>query len=303
MNLYRAQELDLRKLRVFNAVAEYEHFSRAAAALHISQPAVSVQIRELERHLGFALFERVGRGVRLTENGQLVRAFARRLLALSDELEEAIEETRALEGSQLCIGASTTPGAYLLPRVLSIYREQHPGVRITVEIANTAATAERLREGSLRLGLLGTAVQDPKLQNEPWVRDQLQLILTPGHPWAGACISGDKLAREPLIRREKGSATDEVATGALAAAGVSIRRGLVLGGNEAVKQAVANGLGIAFVSGQAIVGEMSDGRLAQCTVHGLSIFRTFQISRRRGARLNAAERAFLAVARTAADLT
>ncbi len=116
----RAEELDFHKLRVFAVTAEYQHFSRAAEVLHISQPAVSVHVKNLEWHLGVPLFERVGRGVQVTEAGQLVDSYARRLLGVACELEQAVAEYKGLGTGQLRIGASTTPGAYLLPVILSV---------------------------------------------------------------------------------------------------------------------------------------------------------------------------------------
>lgn len=295
--LSRAEGLDLHKLRVFAVVAEYQNFSRAAEVLHISQPAVSVHVKDLERYLGVPLFERVGRGAQLTEAGQLVDSYARRLLAVACELEEAVEEYKGLGTGQLRIGASTTPGAYLLPVILSSFRQRYPGICITVEIANTSIIAERIRHGRLHLGLLGEPVRNPELQLESWIEDELLLVLPAGHRWSGREIDLQELSHEALIRREEGSATDEVIQRLLAAEGISPGSSLVLGDTEAVKRAVASGLGIAFVSARTIADEVAEGRLAQCRAGGLAIKRTFQLARRRGGRLSAAEEAFITVAR------
>ncbi|MGN6672392.1 MAG: LysR family transcriptional regulator, partial [Thermomicrobiales bacterium] len=122
----RAEWLDLHKLRVFAAVAEHEHYSRAADALRISQPALSVHVRDLERYFGVALFERAGRNVRLTDAGRLVQDYARRILALTVEMDEAVEDLRGLRAGQLRLGASTTIGEYLLPDALAAFRRQYP---------------------------------------------------------------------------------------------------------------------------------------------------------------------------------
>lgn len=181
----RAEWLDLHKLRVFAVVAEHEHYTRAAEALGISQPALSVHVRDLERQLGLALFERAGRNIRLTEAGRLVHGYARRILALAVELDEAADDLRGLRAGSLRLGASTTVGEYLLPEVLAAFRRRHPGVAVTVEIGNTRRIADRLRHGELHLGLLGEPLGDPGLDCAPFRDDELVLIVPPGHTWRG----------------------------------------------------------------------------------------------------------------------
>ncbi len=293
----RAEWLDLHKVRVFATVADQQHYSKAAEILHISQPALSVHVRDLERYFGVPLFERIGRGVRLTDAGQMVHGYAKRLLAITLELEEAVDDVKGVRAGRLSIGASTTPGAYLLPALLSSFRRRYPAVAVAVEIANTATIAERIREGELHLGLLGEPLADPELELEPYVEDELLLVVPPGHRWAGRQIGVKDLDQEALIVREEGSATDDVTRQALAKAGLDIGPSLVLGNTEAVKGAVAGGLGVAFISACAVVHEISSGRLAQCRVRGFAIKRRFQVARRRGRRLSAAEQAFLALAR------
>ena len=291
----RVEWLDLHKLRVFVAVAEQEHFSRAAEGLGISQPALTAHVRDLERHFGAPLFERVGRGVRLTDAGRLVQGYARRLLGLAVELDEAVDDLRGLRAGQLRLGASTTIGEYLLPPALGAFCRGYPGVGVTVEIANTGRIADRLRHGELHLGLIGEPLDDPDLECEPYRDDHLVLVVPPGHRWAGAEVSPRELAGEPLIAREPGSATRDVTEAALAAAGATWTAGLELGGTEAVKGAVAAGLGVAFVSACAVEPDLAAGRLARATVRGVAIQRQFQLARRRGRRLTAAEAAFIPV--------
>lgn len=289
----RGEWLDLHKLRVFAAVAEPEHYSRAAETLGISQPALSAHVHDLERYLGVALFERAGRGVRLTDAGRLVRGYARQILALAGELTEAVDDLGALRRGQLRLGASTTVGDYLLPAALAAFRQAYPAVQVAVEIANTGRVVDRLRHGEIHLGLIGEPVADPDLVVEPYRDDELVLIVPPGHRWSGGTVPQAELAGEPLIAREPGSATREVVEAALAAAGVRLPIGFELGGTEAVKGAVAAGLGVAFVSACAVQQELASGRLARAEVAGLQIRRQFQVARRRGRPLTAAEAAFL----------
>jgi DNA-binding transcriptional LysR family regulator len=285
----RAEWLDLHKLRVFLAVAEYEHVSQAAKSLRISQPAVSAHIRDLERHFGVSLFDRLSRGVRLRPAGHVVQAYATRLIQISLELEEAVGKTTGLEPRHVTVGAGTTPGTYLLPPVLATLRERLAGVSVKVEIANTATIAARLHDGSLHLGVLGEPVHDDELELEPWLEDELVLVLPPGHRWSGRAIELHELSEESLIAREPGSATAEVMRRTLEAAGLIVTPRMVLGSTEAVKCAVAEGLGVAFLSSAAIEHEVSERRLSFSVVRGLEMTRRFQIARRRGRRLSPAE--------------
>lgn len=297
--LIRSEYLDLHKFRVFAAVAEEEHFTRAATELAISQPAVSSHVHDLERALGAALFERAGRGARLTDAGRLVQGFARRLLAMAVELDEAIDDLRGLRAGQLRLGASTTIGDYLLPAVLGAFCGKFPSIGVVVEIGNTGFIADRLRHGELHLGLIGEAFADTELECEPFCDDRLVLVVAPGHRWAGREISPETLAEEPLIAREPRSATRHVTEAQLAAAGVPWTAGLQLGGTEAIKGAVAAGLGIAFLSACAVAQDVLTGRLAAATLAGVTMRRQFQVARRRGQQLNPAEAAFLPVLRAA----
>jgi DNA-binding transcriptional LysR family regulator len=299
--IWGCRRLDLEKLRVFAVVAEHEHFSRAAEALCVSQPAVSTQVRELERQLGVVLFERHGRGVRLTAAGRLVQGYARRLHELSQGLDDAVADYRTGGRQRLRVGASTTPGSYLLPSILRLFYGRHPSTHVTVEIANTALIVKLLHDGDLSLALLGESVHDSQVVTEPWLPDSLCLIVPPGHRWIGATVCALDLAHETLIGREPGSATDDVITRSLAQTGSALDYGLVLSDTQAVKQAVMNGLGVAFVSRCAVNDDLAQGRLGECLVEGLTIERTFQLATRRGSCLTEAEQAFLSVARHVAQ--
>lgn len=293
----RAQWLDLHKLRVFAAVAEHEHYSRAAAALGISQPALSVHVRDLERYWGVTLFEREGRNVRLTDTGRLVQNYARRILALAVELDQEIDDLRGLHSGQLSLGASTTIGAYLLPATLGIFQKRYPGIGVAVDIANTARIVDRIFHGELHLGLIGEPLHIPGLIFESYREDELVLIVSQSHPWANQIITIEKLAAMPLVMRETGSATHAVAETALAAAGVRPSIALELGSTEAVKGAIVAGLGASFISTCAVERELTTNIFSRVTVAGLTIKRQFQVVRRRDRTLTAAELAFLALLR------
>jgi len=168
-------------------------------------------------------------------------------------------------------------------------------VGIVVEIANTRQIADRIRHGELHLGLIGEPLDDADLDVEPYRDDALVLVVPPGHALAGATVAARVLSAEVLIARQRGSATRDVTAQALARAGVRMEIGMEVGSTEAVKGAVAAGLGIAFVSACAVDHDVSAGRLAHARVSGLDIRRQFQIARQRGRRLTRAERAFMSL--------
>ncbi len=286
---------DLNKLRVFAVVPEHENFTRAAEELLISQPALSVHVRDLEQYYGVPLFEKSGRGVRLTEVGRLVHWYARKILALAAESEEAVDDLQGLRSGHLRLGASTTVGEYLLSPILGAFRREYPGVRVSLQIANSAHIEDRLRHGEVHMGLIGKPVSDPDLETEPFLEDHILLIVPPEHPWAGAEVSPEELCGEMLVSREPGSATRDVTDRALAELGVAMEVTLELGQTEAVKGAVAAGLGVAFVSSCAVRQEVVLDRVAVARVHGLNIARQFYLVRREDRRLTAAERAFIPV--------
>lgn len=289
----RAEWLDLHKMRLFAAVAEQEHYRHAAERLGISQPALSTHVRDLEAYLGVSLFERSGRGVCLTEAGRLVHSYARRILALARDLDDAVADLRALRAGELRLGASTTIGEYLLPAALGAFRKRHPNLNVAVEIGNTTHIVDRLRHGELHLALIGEPSNNPDLELAPYLDDEIVLIVAPSHRWAGATVALTDLPSEPLVAREPGSATRGVAERALTAAGVSVPIGLELGGTEAVKRAVIAGLGVAFVSACSVADELAAARLSRVNLPGLTIKRQFQVARRRGRRLTPSEEAFL----------
>lgn len=242
----------------------------------------------------------MGRNIQLTDAGRLVRDYAQRIVAIAGELDEAIGDQRGLRAGTLHLGASTTIGEYMLPEVLGAFRRRYPGTCVTVEIANTGQIAERVRRGALHLGLIGEPLRDVDLVSGAYRDDEIVLIVPPGHVWAGRTIPVRDRAGLPLVMREQGSATREVADAALAAQGIRSAIALELGGPEAVKGAVAAGLGVAFVSACAVALEVMNGRLLRVIMAGLEIRRQFQIVRRRGRRLSAAEMAFLPLLRPAA---
>lgn len=287
--------MTLRQLEIFLAVARARSFRRAAEAVALSQPALSQQVKELERELGTPVFDRLGRTVGLTDAGRLLEEHARRVFATLQGAREAIEELRGLDRGTLRLGGSTTPGIYLLPRLLGRFKARHPGVALSLCIGNTREIEERVRATDVDLGLVGGHVADRRETCvEARLVDRLALIVAPGHPWPRRrAIAPERLADECLLVREPGSATRRVTERALARAGITMRAGLELGHTEAIKRGVRAGLGVAFVSRYAIEAELASGQLRVVGVRGLTIERHFHVIRHDAKSLAPAARAFL----------
>lgn len=292
--------MNLHQLRIFQTVAKLGSFSRAAEELGISQPSVSIQVADLERSLGADLFEQLGKRIYLTDAGRVLEEYARRMLALSAEAETAVAEVKGLLRGRLAIGASTTPGTYVLPRILGHFQERFPQINVTLEIANTRRIQERLLRNELDLGVVGWEVTSHNLVAEPFLEDELILMAPPTHPLATAgAVSAQALRDHRVIMRERGSGTREAMEAALGEAGVVLVPAMEFGSNEAVKEAVAGGLGLAILSRLAVAAEMASGRLVTVGLADVKIRRRFYTVHHRDKRIGQALKAFLEMLHTA----
>ena len=288
--------LNLHLVRTFSAVAEAGSFNRAAAQLGVSQPAVSRAVQELERQLDTPLLERTGRRVSLTAAGKVLNEHAVALFAIERTAETELAELRQLERGELAIGASSTIGIYLLPQVMGIFQRKHPGVRLFLDIGNTAQIAGRLRTGTLDTAFVEGPVSGSDLSVRPWRDDTLVVVAAADHPLCGRQpVTLDELIRVPFVLREPGSSTREVVEAALRERGVEVRVAMELGSTEAVKQAVAAGLGVSIVSIATISQELELGRLRVLDVPDLLVRRTLTRLSVIGRRPSTALREFLAL--------
>ena len=280
-------------LMIFLAVAEEGSVSRGADRLCISQPAVSKQLGVLEASLRAKLFDRLPKGVRLTEAGHLLLGYARRLSALEREAGQAMAELQGLARGSLTLGASLTVGAYLMPELLAEYSRRFPHIALTLEIGNTENIQKMLRDGRLDLALTEGFADDPDLDAAVFAHDELVAIAPPNHPLlAQAPVTAAHLLGEPLILREPGSGTRAVLERALAALGLTVTPLMSLGSTEAIKRAVAAGAGLAVVSRLALGLELETGRLALLPLFDLTLNRPLHRLTRRGAHESRAGRAF-----------
>lgn len=285
--------MNLNHLTIFHAVAEERNITRGAERLFISQPAVSKQLAELERHLGTRLFDRLPQGVRLTEAGALLYAHSRRLFAIEAEAERALAELQGLQRGRLAIGASTTIGVYLLPEILARFHLKHPGIEIALEIANTEGIQRHLLEGTLDLGLTEGFVASEEMVIEVFMEDELVAITAPGHPiLKEPSVTIKRLCEEPFVLREPGSGTRAVVERTLTEKGLNVHPIMSLGSTEAIKRAVAGGAGVAIVSRLSILVEQEIGRLVVVPVSDLRIVRPLHRLSLRGKYETNASRAF-----------
>ncbi len=285
--------MNLGHLEIFHAVAEAGSLSRGAERLYISQPAVSKQVADLERSVGAPLLVRGPKGVRLTEAGEVLAAYARRLFAVEAEAERALRELRGLERGRLAIGASRTIGVYLLPELLGAFHRRYAGVELRLEIDNTERVQQQLCDYTLDLGLTEGFVRSPELEAEVFAEDELVVVAAPDHPLT--CeerVTAAMLCAAPLILREEGSGTRAVMERALAERGLAPRPVMCLNSTEAIKRAVGARIGLAIVSRLAVEDELVNGRLVLLPLADLTIRRPLHRLRRRDGSASPAARAF-----------
>jgi len=285
--------MTIRQLEVFLGVTQAKSFSRAAERIHLSQPTLSEHMRELEEELGVRLFVRHPRSVSLTEAGRIFGDYATRVVATLAAGRQALAELDGLQRGSLVVGASTTPGTYVLPALIARFRDAYPGITVALRIANSRIVEERIRDGDVDVAVIGGHMLGPGERCvTACIVDELQLIVRAKHP-IGAKISGAKLSREPLLIREEGSATRQVTERALREAGIIVRPAMELDHTETIKRAVLAGLGIAFVSRYAIEDEVRARRLRVVAVERLKIRRHFHVIHDERRPLSASARAFV----------
>jgi DNA-binding transcriptional LysR family regulator len=260
--------VNLHHLRVFLAVAESGSVSRAAERLHISQPAVSVQLKRLEDEVGLPLLAPEGRGIRLTETGQAVAAHARRLFALERELEQDLTARREGRRGLLRVGTTHLPAGYLVPAWAAHFKQQAPDVDLQTLSGNTRAIFDHLHRYEVDLAIMAGGWEEPGIDREVLLDDALWFVAAPGHRWAGRSITLAELAREPLILREEGSSTRQRLLALFETAGLRPLVGLTFAGMEATVKAVETGYGVTVLPSLAARAYIDRGLLARVCLAG-----------------------------------
>ena len=293
--------MDTRQLAAFCAVVERRSFSQAAVRLGVTQPAVSLQVRALEKRLGTQLLDRSGRRVEPTEAGWRLYRGAQRMLALEGQLVAEVAATGegALAGD-LVLGASTGPAAVAIPVALAEFQRQSPDVRVFLTVSDTHSIVERVAARELELGIVGAARRHRGVRFEPFFSDQVILACPPSHSFAGRTITLDELREDTLILMQEGAGVRQVVEDALRRQGVRLRDldvRLELGLQESVRRAVEAGYGVTFISRTAVEADLAAGRLAEARVAGLDVTREISLASATGRARTRVADAFVAFAR------
>jgi DNA-binding transcriptional LysR family regulator len=289
--------LDFHHLKVFLAAAHHLNYTHAGEELRLRQSTVSAHIKQLESELGLQLFERIGKRLALTEAGRLLEPTARRAVQGIKEVQLAADEYRGIARGSLHLGASTTAGLYILPRLLARFHILYPKIQLRTTISNTSAIERMVLDAEVDFGFVGGHLIPGQLVSRQWLDDHIVLIAGPRHHLATAQrVSVGSLPRETLIQREHGSATRAIIEKELQSAGCVFDSVLELGHPEAIKEAVMNGLGIAFISRFAVEREAKSRDLVIVPVKEMAARRNLQICYRSQKHLSNADQALMAEA-------
>mmetsp|Transcript_9577 Transcript_9577/g.16524 ORF Transcript_9577/g.16524 Transcript_9577/m.16524 type:complete len:312 (+) Transcript_9577:1737-2672(+) len=274
----------LTQLKILKAIATEGNFHKAAQTLSISQPAVSSQMKHLERQLNIPLFDRAGRGTNMTEAGHLLLRYADSILALCEETCHALDDLQYLQGGTLVIGASQTTGTYLMPRLIGLFRERYPQVAVKLHVECTESISGYVANGEVDLAVIGGEVPlefHEKLKITPYAEDELALILPKSHPFSKVeTIQKQDLYRLRFIALDAESATRKVIDKVLSQHGIDsslFRVEMEFNSIEAIKNAVQSGLGAAFVSVSAIAKELELGILHWSKIENVTIKRMLSV--------------------------
>lgn len=275
------KHVTLRQLKVFESVARHRSFSRAAEELHLTQPAVSMQVKQLEELAGLPLTEMIGKKVFLTAAGEEIAKHARRVAQQIREAADAIDAIRGVRGGRLAVGAVST-AKYFTPRLLVEFRRSAPGIELDLSIYNRETVVKLLAENEIDLAIMGQPPQDFPTLAEVIADHPLVFVAAPDHPLAQEHeeISPARLANEEFVIREPGSGTRAAMERFFAEAKLPRPKAMELFGNETVKQAVMAGLGISFLSAHTVGLECAVGRMMRLPVAGTPVLRRWHVVQR-----------------------
>ncbi len=288
------KDATVRQLQIFEAAARALSFSAAAQAVHLTQPAVSMQMRQLEHLAAVPLFERTGRRLRLTDAGEALLVHARSVLRALEDADEAFASLRGLRGGRVRLAVVST-AKYFAPRLIARFRQAHPGVTIHLQALNRDAVLRMLAGNEVDLALMGQPPVDRELTATAFAEHPLVVIAPPDHPLARKRqVPLAALSTETFLVREPGSGTRTALERFFAEHHLALQVGLEMPSNETIKQAVMSGLGLAFISLHTIALELSVGALALVRAPGLPVIRQWSMVHRKDRRLGPAAEAFRA---------
>ncbi len=263
--------------------------------MEITQPAVSIQVQELEKFLGITLFHRRPRGLRITEAGNAVLAYAQQIFALSTQLVDTVQEMEDLQTGHLVLGASSTPGEYVLPSVVGRFRQIYPGIHVELVIGNTRTIMQRILDREMDLGMVGDHVEEfsNELEMVDYQEDEIVLVAAPDHPVTTLNRpTVEQVMELGLVAREVGSATRQSAERHFRELGLVPKIAVELGSNQAIKQAAMAGGGIGIISRLGITAELKAGMLVVLDVEGWDCRRPLTLIQPKDRYLSPSQRAF-----------
>jgi DNA-binding transcriptional LysR family regulator len=282
----------LRQLKVFECVARHLSFTRAADELHLTQPAVSTQVKELERHAGMPLFDKLGRRVYLTQAGREMLHHSRAIIAQFRVAEESMQQLKGVSGGRLDV-AVISAGDYFFPSLLAEFSRRHEGVTLNLTVHNRAELLRQLADNLTDLAVMVRPPDDIDTSSEPFSRHPYVIVAAPDHPLARARrIPMATLAREAFVVRERGSDTRISMAQAFGAWMPKLRVAMELKSNETIKQAVSARMGVSFLSAHTVTLERQVGRLCVLDVQGFPLMLDWYVVHRRSKRLPPVAAAF-----------
>ncbi len=282
----------LRQLKVFETVAQHLNYTRAAKSLHLSQPAVSMQVKQLEESVGMPLFEHTGKKIQLTEVGREVHQYTRTIFQTFEEMEDVVSALKGLDTGHLDIAVASTVN-YFAPRLLAAFSRRFPSIDLSLDVTNRERLMALLQNNETDLVLMGRPPDDIELEFKPFMDNPLVVIAPPGHPLQEQrSIPAKRLSEEVFIMREAGSGTRLAVERYFDEQQIEISTGMQMTRNEAIKQAVRAGMGLGVVSTHTIELELETGRLVVLDIEGFPLQRHWYLVYRKNKRLSPAARAF-----------
>lgn len=284
--------LTIRQLRIFDAVARHLSHSRAAKELYLSQPAVSMQIKQLEQSVGLFLFDQVGKQMHLTEAGQEMLHYTRSIAQQLEEMDAMLSEMKGLEYGRLNISAVST-ASYFIAKLLAKFIQQYPKIKVSLNVANRDAVIDMLTGNSADLAIMGQPPEGAEMLSQPFMQNPLVVIAAPNHPLTKVRnIQPKQLAQEIFLLRELGSGTRGVVERYFASHHLKLPTHMEMDTNEAIKQSVQAGMGLGIISKHCIELELEIKRLQVLNVDHFPIMRHWHVVHRKNKRLSTAANAF-----------
>ena len=288
----RLKDVTLRQLQIFDSASRTLSFSRTSEALHLTQPAISMQMKQLEDLAGLPLFERIGRRLHLTQAGEELARHAREVLRTVEQADDALSALRGLQGGRIRVGVTST-AKYFAPKLISLFAKRHPEVVIRLSVANREEVVAALAANEVDLAIMGRAPEAFETVASEFADHPFVVVAAPDHPLARRrSVPLAAFAEEVFLVREPGSGTRAAMERFFAEHGVEVRIGMTLGSNETIKQAVMAGMGLSFISRHTVGLELSVGVLAVVHAPGLPVMRAWNVVRRAAKRLSPAAQAF-----------